>query len=134
MAGKATITATTDNGLSSSCTIEVCPLPSQVYFDNNNISVPQGYAKIITPQLTPNNALATLSWESENSRIASIDALGYVRGINIGSTNVKVKTDNNLSSEIKVSIVNPSSGMETQNIKLRISTLKKLFLDSINSK
>ncbi len=92
--GEATITATTINGLSATCKINVIPtiatdlslIPSQI-----ELHIGEDYqveAKLI-PETTTDK---TLEWTSSNSHIATVDQTGLVKALSIGTTRIIAST------------------------------------------
>ena len=130
--GSTIITVSTGNGLSSKATVEVLPLPDQVSLADN-LQVSSGYPILLKPVLTPYNATCTYKWESENSQIASVDENGRVRGIKLGTTNIRVTTENGKTAICRVIVKSPSDGMEYNNVQIRTSVLKNLIKKSLNN-
>lgn len=130
--GTAKITAKTDNGLFASGTVTVTPQPQSVSLPNST-SIPVGYAIELKPTLTPSNASTTYTWASDNTAVASVDALGVVKGISNGSANITVTTANGKKGSARITVVNPSEGMDVQNVGTRVRVLKDLIKKSLNN-
>ena len=92
--GTCQIIATTDNGLSASCTVTV---PSSSSGSDLNISLPSektmqvGDREKLNYTLTPSGANVSLQWSSTNSSVASVDQKGYVTAKTAGTTTIMVK-------------------------------------------
>lgn len=48
--------------------------------------------KALTPNVTPSGAQTSFLWKSDNEKVATVDSLGKVLGVNEGSTKIWVKT------------------------------------------
>lgn len=129
--GTAQITVTTDNGLSAQGIVEVAPLPQQVSL--NDQQVPVGYAIQMQPTLYPSNSKCTYKWMSDDSKTVSVNSLGLVRGIKEGSASITVTTENGKTATCRVTVKNPSSGMEYENVQPRVSVLKNLIKKSVDN-
>ena len=103
--GTALITAYTVNGLSSSCSVTVKPNPVRIELQQET-DVLIGSTITLTPIITPSNALYTLTWSSQNTKVATVTSDGVVRGIRKGTTTITVKTNNGLESACKVVVHN----------------------------
>lgn len=129
--GTATITATTDNGLSASGSVEIIPQPRQVSLSGNQ-QIAIGYLYKLEPTLTPANAMTTYKWESSDSKIASIDESGRVRGKTAGEVTITVTTANEKSASCRITVKEPSKGMDHRNAGVRTKSLKELVKKSLN--
>lgn len=130
--GLATITAKTSNGLSATGVVEVVPLPQRISFPGK-VSLYREYMIDMKPEISPANAVTVLTWESSDSKTASVDARGRVRGIKEGSVDIKVTTDNGITATCKVDVVSPPHGLDYPSTKSRIKTLKSLFNKSMET-
>ncbi len=130
--GSATITATTDNGLSASGLVTVTPLPQQVLLPNNQ-TITVGYSYPLTPTVKPQNATTVYTWESADPRIAMVDAMGNVTGKGVGSTIITVKTDNGKKASCTVNVKEPIEGTDHRNVKIRHELLKTIIKKSLQN-
>jgi uncharacterized protein YjdB len=128
--GEAKVIATTDNGLSAYGVIKVIPLPQTVSLVAEE-NIRAGYTRKLVPELAPSDALATYSWNSSDTKIVSVDSEGNIRGKNPGVATITVSTQNNKIATCRVSVVAPSEGMDSRNVRIRISALKSLFNDVV---
>ena len=129
--GKAQITAKTDNGLTATGTVEVCPLPQQVSLDSQT-NLTLGYATKLTPTLSPSNAISTFTWKSSDSTIVAIDGGGKIKGRKTGEATITVTTENGKEANCRIVVKQPVSGMEYRNADVRIRTLKTLIKSLTN--
>lgn len=127
--GTATITVSTDNGLSAKAMVEVSPAPDQVTLPSS-LQVTSGYSMVIRPELVPSNAMTGFEWETDNDKVASVDDTGRVKGKTPGTADITVKTSNGKSATCKVTVKEPSEGMDYRNVSVRISVLEELIGES----
>ena len=69
-------------------------------------SVGEGMKKKLELTIKPNINTFELNWESKNPEIATVDQEGYVTGVSIGSCDITVTGDNNISATCHVTVVN----------------------------
>ena len=58
----------------------------------------------LKPEITPANAVTTLTWTSDDETIATVDANGVVTGIKKGQTFINVETDNGKMAYCKLTV------------------------------
>lgn len=90
--GTATVTATTENGLTASCKITVNQVVTGVSV-TASASVYTGSKVTLKASVVPSNANNTkVTWSTSDSKIATVDAKGVVTGVKAGKATVTVKT------------------------------------------
>lgn len=127
--GKATITATTGNGLSASGTVEVIPLPTSVVLPAA-LRIPSGFSILLKPQFKPDNSQAECRWSSSDEGIATVDASGKVWAKKPGSAIITVKTSNGLSANCTVESYSPDNGLNKRSVQSRIQAIKSLITNT----
>ena len=70
------------------------------------VSVGEGMKKKLELTIKPNINTFELNWESKNPEIATVDQEGNVTGVSIGSCDITVTGDNNISATCHVTVVN----------------------------
>lgn len=103
--GKTEITVTTENGVSTSCIIEVCPDPDSIALDKTSIDLKNNEYYTLVPTLTPSNALTTYKWTSSDNNIATVSSTGKVTGKNTGTAIITVTTANGKTAECTVNVL-----------------------------
>lgn len=104
--GTATITVKTSNGMSDyvKVTVQNKPAKISIYKAKDNIEIGEEYQfKYI---ITPSDAETSCTWSSSDKTVVTVSTDGTIKGIKAGSATVTVKTDNNISASITVT-VNP---------------------------
>ena len=102
-AGTATITATTHNGLTASCAVQVYTLPKKVSLNTRKVTLHVNDGFQLTATLTK-NSIADISWASDNPNVAAVDQSGLVVALNPGTAKVTVTTSNGKSATCKVTV------------------------------
>ena len=101
--GKATITAKYD-GLEASKDIKVITPIKSMSFTSTRSSIKVGKDLQMKLQLTPSNAsTSTLSYESSDESIATVDASGIVTGVSKGKVTITVR-DSYTETEKKINL------------------------------
>lgn len=127
--GTAIVTATTSNGLSASCKVNV----PQSKVEPTNISLPsnmelkKGVSATLTPTLTPTNAFSTYSWESSDTSIVSVSSEGKIKGIKQGTATITVTTANNLSAKCKITVTDSSVENQERSINIAVRRINMLI-------
>ena len=113
--GSTFINVETDNGKSAYCKLTVTnPQPTAVSIPKN-ATVSVGETITLTATLTPANAVTTLTWQSDDPAIATVDASGKVTGIAEGLAIIQVSTANDLTSNACKLTVSQPTGIEDVN-------------------
>lgn len=123
--GNATITVTTDKGLSATCNVNVVSSPKSVSLPNSK-EVIQGYTIQLTPTLTPVGSETTYKWKSDDTSIATVSSKGMVTGKNIGTAIITVTTENGLTATCRITVSTAPQGADYRNAKIRIKAVKDL--------
>ncbi len=116
-AGTAMITVTGVNRISAQIMVTVVPKegvevePTGIQLNRNELSLKVGSYSYLDGEVLPSNATnKAVTWESSDSRIASVDKTGKVIGISVGEAIITAKTINDKKAECRVTIVpNPQS-------------------------
>jgi len=125
--GTAVITATTDNGLSATCTVTVRrPSASGISISLNTLSLTVGDSQSLSYVVEPSNAAYTLTWESSDPSVATVDEQGVVRALADGTADITATTDNGLSAACTVTVSHPSAS----GISISPNTLSLIVGDS----
>ena len=108
--GEATITATTEKN-EKSVTIKVTitePIVSvtSITVDKTSVTLDKGESALITYSVMPLNATnREVTWESSNTKVATVDGKGNITGISKGTATITVKTkDGEKTATINVSV------------------------------
>ena len=128
--GNATVTVTTENGLSATCSVNVVSAPKSVSLPSST-EVVQGYTTLLKPTLTPVNSETTYKWKTDDTSIATVASNGKVTGKNIGTATITVTTENGLTATCKVIVKDAPQGADYRNAKIRVKTVKDLVDETL---
>lgn len=80
--------------------------PTSISLSEKNLTLTIGQKKSSKLNLTikPTNAQTKLTWSTSNKNVATVDGKGVVTGKKTGTATIKVKTDNGLVAECKVTV------------------------------
>ena len=105
-AGKTTITARTDNGKTATCTVTVNKVaPEKITVSPTSKTIYVGDTLSLTTQITPAEAANDkLTWSSNKTSVATVDANGKVTAKAAGTVTITVKTSNNKTSTCTITV------------------------------
>ena len=101
--GTATITATTHNGLSASCTVSVVPAPESIELSDATLTLKVNQTATLSPVL-PEGTKATLTYTSSNTGVVTVAANGKLTAKKAGTATITVKTHNGQTATCKVTV------------------------------
>lgn len=123
-AGMTYISVTASNGKSTLIKIIVKNpvLISGVKLNKSSVSIVKGLTTKLTATINPSNTTQSkvLTWSSSNTKVATVDKNGVVKGIKAGTANITVKTSNGKIAIVKVNVTNP---VAVKSIKLNKSKI-----------
>ncbi|WP_226654797.1 cell wall-binding repeat-containing protein [Guptibacillus hwajinpoensis] len=93
--GSATITVTSEDGkLQATTEITVKPIPvTSVKLNKTSNTLKVGETDALIPTVSPSNATnQSVTWDSSNQDVASVDANGNVKALSVGKATIKVTT------------------------------------------
>lgn len=107
--GRATVVATTHNGVSTSCTVEVLPAPSGITLNRTSLvlGLKEYYTDLAFTLVAPEGeeaCAASVTWSVSNRKILSVDQEGRVYARKKGSANVYATTHNGKSVCCRVTV------------------------------
>ncbi len=104
--GTAKITAKTYNGKTAKCTVTVKQIePSSVSLNKNTLSLNEGDSYQLTATVSPNNATnKSITWETNNPEVATVDSNGRVTAKKSGKTNIIAETTNGKRAECSITV------------------------------
>lgn len=101
--GSATITATTDNGLTAECQVTVIRLPQYIYLDWNELKLTIGESVKIYASVWPNDATdKSIRWSSSDESVATVDHDGLIHAESVGNVLITAATSNGITAECYV--------------------------------
>ncbi len=108
-AGQATITATTQNGLTATCAVTVYAAPKKVTLNAKKLRlrVNDGYQLVAT---LLRNSVSPITWSSSDPGVATVDGDGLVAALSAGLTTITAATANGKRASCKVTVLDPDAG------------------------
>ena len=118
--GNATITATAASGVTASCAITVIETPAASItvenIEGDNLEMHVGEVKCIKVTVLPETTTdKSVTFESSNPEIASVDAEGNVKALALGTATIKITAKSGISTSITVTVVATPAGSITLN-------------------
>lgn len=117
-AGKATITAKTSNGLSTSCTVTIKKPAVEKISIPSEVTIIKGDAKQLNATLSPYGSSAKVKWSSSNKKVAKVDKNGIVKAKKPGKAIITAKINSKIHAKCKVVVTKSPN-----KIKLNKNTL-----------
>lgn len=104
--GTATITASTTNGITASCTVTVSMIyPSGIRLNKTAITLKSGKAYTLKATLSPKkNDFKTVTWTSDNIGIATVTSKGKVKAVSPGTATITATTANGIIASCTVNV------------------------------
>ncbi len=107
-AGNARITVTTSNGLTDYCDVSVTNRiieANSIKINKSSTTIIEGGSETLNVIFNPTNTTnKTLTWESSNSSVASVDQNGKVSAKSAGSATITAISSNNKTSSCTVNV------------------------------
>lgn len=115
--GPATVTVTSSNGVKASIQIDAVDSTAarSVALDQKGVVyVNVGETLQLNATVTPDTAVAGLTWKSSKPRYAVVDASGLVTGVAKGSSKITVTTSNKKKAVVTVKVLDPYAPAKVQ--------------------
>lgn len=103
-AGTATITATTENGLTASCTVTVKVPASSIKLNIRKLILKKGKKKTLKATVNPLETTDTVKWTSSNSTVASVTQDGVVKAKKRGYATIMAKTTSGKYASVEITV------------------------------
>lgn len=103
-AGEATVTATTSNGLTASCTVTVKVPATSIKLNSTKFTLKKGKKRTLKATVNPLETTDTVKWTSSNSKIASVTQKGVVKAKKKGYATIMAKTSSGKTASAKVTV------------------------------
>ena len=120
-AGTATISATAGN-FTADCSVTVVMPVASVSLNKNELTIEKGKSETLTATVSPSDATdKTVTWQSSNNAIATVDQNGRVTAVNAGSAVITVTTkDGSKTATCNVTVVIPVTSVSLNKTELTI--------------
>ena len=130
-AGTATISATAGN-FTADCSVTVVMSVASVSLNKTELTIEKGKSETLTATVSPSDATdKTVTWQSSNNAIATVDQNGRVTAVNAGSAVITVTTkDGSKTATCNVTVVIPVASVSLNKTELTIEKGKSETLTS----
>ncbi len=106
-AGSATLKATTLNGKSATCTVNVLPAPERIEAAQSEINLGVGESGLRVAGVYPEGTLCSFSYRSTDESILTVNAAtGEITALHTGSADVIVSSHNGATATCRVNVKN----------------------------
>ena len=106
--GNATVTVTSSNGMTTSCSVTVTArviAVTEVVLDNTSLEMTEGDTVSLTATVNPADATdKTLTWTSSDASVASVSANGEVKALKAGTAIITVSSANGKTATCEVNV------------------------------
>lgn len=123
--GQAVITASSADGHTATCTVTVTTPAEEVRLNSSSLNLTKGAAVKMSPQVFPQEASdKSLTWFSDSSDIASVDADGTVHALKSGKARITARATNGKTASATVTVTTPAESvqLDTDAIAFTIDT------------
>ena len=104
--GETKIYAKAKNGVSDSVNIKVTTPLTDIITSLDTYIVQEGENVSLNPVFVPDDAdNKDVTYLSENQEIASVNNSGIVTGIKIGTTNIQIRGENNITKKVAINVI-----------------------------
>lgn len=134
--GTTTITATTtDGGYIATCAVNIKAVSVTGVSVPSTMQIKVGKTATITPTITPTNATdKSVTYESNNTQVATIDNNGVIIAHKAGVATITVKTnDGNYEATCKVTVIEGTGGYELMTDTDKINAGDTIVIASSNN-
>lgn len=130
--GTATITAKTFNGLKDTYKVTVRALPTYIKLNKSSLTLGIKETYKLKTSTPANSYVSKITFKSNHSNIATVDASGRVKAIKYGKAIITVKTNNGKTASCTVNVRKAPSKLKFNKAKLtlkpgRAYTLKLVY-------
>ena len=112
--------ATDGSGIEAMCKVNVLQNATAIKIDVTDITLNVGDSYTLEVTLTPNTASSSISYESSNTKIATVNKKGKVTGKAKGNCVILVKTSNGLSAYVNVTVNQQVTGISLNETEVTI--------------
>ena len=102
-AGSYTVKVTAYNGVSATCAVKVEKAPSKVAVTPVKGTIGPGQTRQLTVTF-PKGGIGTYTFSSSNPGVVSVDANGYITGVQLGTAVITVRTSNGKTAKSTITV------------------------------
>ena len=91
-AGKTTITVTTYNGKTATCTITVRPNAKKIKLNKSTVALQKNKSVVLSVTYTPTDSKEAITWKSSDTKVAKVNSKGKVTAVGAGTCTITAET------------------------------------------
>lgn len=119
--GKTTITLKASSGVTNTVTVNVIT-PIETIALPESTSVEKGSTLLLNPDIVPSDSLEQITWSSSSDSIVTVDQMGLVTAVGLGTATITAKTGKKVTATCTVKVTLKASAInltsKTKNIEL----------------
>lgn len=116
--GKLYLIAQSENNKMATCIItatqdgkKASVEPSTISLTSEKEELAEGDNVQLKYTLEPDGATSTITWESSNEKVATVNEYGKVTAVSAGKAEIKATTANNKTAKVEVEVLAPATGV-----------------------
>lgn len=117
--GSTVLTATTYNGISATCKLQVVAKPTKVTLPYTKLEI--GVGQSVTLQPDVGDSASTYTFSSSNSKIVKVSKDGKITGVKTGTAKITVKTFNGKKCKLEVKVLKAPKSVTLKPASLELS-------------
>ncbi len=102
--GSAIVTASTDNGYSSKCTVTVKAPVESMSFSQSQVNVYAGDSKTLSLSVNPSDTTDAITYQSSNTAVVTVSSTGVVKGVAPGTVMVTATSASGVTATCNVTV------------------------------
>ncbi len=121
--GEAVVTATSANGLTSTCKVEVKEVPiTAIKLDVTSKKLEPGETQAVNVEYLPADTTdeKTVTWKSSNTDVATVDENGVITAVAGGQADITATTANGVSATCKITVPIHLNGISLEKTSLNL--------------
>lgn len=131
--GTTTVTATTTNGKTAVCNVEVKAAPPALLMSYSTKPIGLGETFTLTASVPDGCASDSITWSSNNSKVVSVTN-GKIKGLQLGSATITAKTYNGRTATCSVRVREAPTSLSLDASSKKIGVGEKVTLTAILNK
>lgn len=133
--GTTKVTVRTDvGGYTAYCnvTVKEPPVPPTDIKVKETVRLYEGFAYTLVPELRPDNAETTFTYESDNTSVATVNNVGKITAKGVGTAAITITTKNDLKAVCNVTVSELPEKVNESTISGKISIIDNLLNKTFN--
>ena len=103
--GSAIITATSSNGCTAKCKVNVLIPTNEISFVEKTMTLFRNDVEMLKIIANPSDGTDTISWSSSNTNVATVDENGKIFAVAAGKTTITASTSRDVTAKIEIEVL-----------------------------